>query len=80
MEKKKEIEIYFDFTYQGLEFKKGQKYIVSVLKIDVTGVINRYPEDATMDAYFGYCVLCEFENGKIIPFDINQIKIVGNAN
>jgi hypothetical protein len=76
---KKEIEIYQDFTYHGLEFKKGEKYIVSVLKIEVTGIINRYGEDATMDAYFNYSVLCEFENGKIIPFDINQINIVGNA-
>ena len=78
--KKKEIKFLKDVNKSGLSFKNGQKFIVDVLKIEVCGYCNRYPEDSTMEGGSFWSALCEFENGKIMAFDVDfEIHIVGDA-
>jgi hypothetical protein len=78
--KKKEIKILRDFTKLGYDFKKGESFCVSILKIEVIGYMNRYPEDNTMEGDSWWSALVEFENGKIMVFDVDiQIHIVGDA-
>jgi len=78
--KKKEIKILKAFTRCGLDFKKEDKFIVSVLQIQQGGWIERYGCDGTMDGEFYPVVIVEFENGKIIHFRLDdEISIIGNA-
>ncbi|MDR2652805.1 MAG: hypothetical protein LBC68_10935 [Prevotellaceae bacterium] len=78
--KKKEIIILHDFTKSGLDFKENQRYCVHILKIEVVGYMNRYPEDNTMEGASFWSALVEFDNGKIMSFDIDfEIHIVGDA-
>ncbi|MDR1756075.1 MAG: hypothetical protein LBR65_03820 [Culturomica sp.] len=77
---KKEIKLLHDVDKSGCQFKKGERFIVQLLKTDVAGYIQRYDRDFTMESNFGYYALVEFENGKIMTFRIDsEIHIVGNA-
>jgi hypothetical protein len=78
--KKKEICFLCDVRKAGTVITKDERFFVEILKIDVCGYIERYPADNTMESYFGYCALCEFESGKIMAFMVDtEIHIVGDV-
>lgn len=80
MNKLKEIRFLYDVTKSELSFKKGSEYVVRLLKADVAGYIERHGYDSTMESNFGYYALVEFENGKIMSFQIDaEIHIIGDA-
>jgi hypothetical protein len=77
---KKEIVFLYDVKKSGLDFKKGDRYTIILLKVDMGGFLERYGYDSTMEGNFGYYALCEFEDGKIMSFQIDsEIHIVGDA-
>ena len=78
--KRKEIKILRDFKRSELEFKKDDRYMVRLLQIQTCGGFERYPADHTMEGYLYPAAVVEFENGKIMHFEIDlEIHIVGNA-
>jgi hypothetical protein len=77
---RKEIKMLGNFEKSGLQFKKGETLIVDVLKIEIAGGFNRYSEDGIVEGDLAWSVLVEFENGKIMTFDLDyHIHIVGDA-
>ncbi|MDR1197395.1 MAG: hypothetical protein LBK94_00045 [Prevotellaceae bacterium] len=78
--KKKEIRILYDFSESDIDFKKNDRFCVKILKFEVVGYTDRYPEDNTMEGVYFWSALVEFDNGKIMAFAIDkQIHIVGDA-
>ena len=78
--KRKEIKVLCDFSLSELDFTKGETFKVSILKIGFAGGFDRYPADGTMDGDIYPCAIVEFENGKILSFDIaREIHIVGDT-
>ncbi|MDR1221442.1 MAG: hypothetical protein LBL07_01000 [Tannerella sp.] len=78
--KRKEIRILRDFEKSGLTFKSGEKFEVEILHIGMAGGFDRHPEDNTMEGCLYPAAIVEFENGKIMAFEIDfNIHIVGNC-
>ena len=77
--KRKEIRILRNFKRSELGFKKDDRYMVRLLQIQTCGGFERYG-DHTMEGYLYPVAVVEFENGKIMHFEIDlEIHIVGNA-
>ena len=81
MKRQKEIKIIRDITTpSGLKFNMGDHFTVNLLKIGFCGGFDRYPEDNTMEGSIFPVAVVEFENGKIMYFEIeHHIHIVGDA-
>jgi len=77
---KKEIRLLWDVTKCGIYFKKDSVFVVKLLKTEMGGYIQRYPQDNTMESHFCYLALVEFDNGCMMSFQIDyEIHIVQNA-
>lgn len=78
--KKKEIKIISNFYRSGIEFKQNQIYIVAILLIGFDTDLSETPFSQGTEGHSRPCAIVEFENGKIMRFDIDRdIHIVGNA-
>jgi hypothetical protein len=78
--KRKEIKTLRDFEKSGLAFKAGERFEVQILHIGMAGCFDRHPEDNTMEGCLSPVAIVEFENGKIMAFEIDfNIHIVGNC-
>ena len=52
---------------------------VIIHQFGVIGAFDRYPQDNTMDGSLNWSALVEFNDGRIVPFEIDwEIIIIGD--
>jgi hypothetical protein len=77
--KRKEIKTLRTFEKSGHTFKSGEKFEVKILRIGIAGGFDGHP-DGTFEGHISPVAVVEFENGKIMAFEIDRdIHIVGDC-